>query len=98
MVDLVYWIRNLWCFDILCLFSGGIYLSLGISVSYLMLSASFVTVSELFYGKVIEAFVILSSILLPIKSPVASAVFWSALFEAVLVVSVADCLAWSKCS
>ena len=44
-------------------------LSLGIS-----LSCSFVTVSELFCCEFFETFVILSAILLPIKSPVASAV------------------------
>ena len=37
-----------------------------------------------------EILVILSAILLPIKSPVASAVFWIALFEAVVIASVAD--------
>ena len=46
------------------------YLSLEIS-----LSCSFVTVSELFCSKIFETFVILSAILLQIKSPVASAVF-----------------------
>ena len=51
-------------------FSGDIYFSLGIS-----LSCSFVTVSELFCGKLLETFEILSAILLSIKSPVASAVF-----------------------
>ena len=35
----------------------------------------------------------LSAILLPIKSPVVSAVFWSTLFEVVLSASVADYLA-----
>ena len=35
----------------------------------------------------------LSAILLPIKSPVVSAVFWTALFEVVLSASVADYLA-----
>ena len=37
-----------------------------------------------------ETLVILSAILLPIKSPVASAVFWIALFEAVFIASVVD--------
>ena len=50
--------------------SGDIYLSLGISLSCL-----FVTVSELFCCKFSETFVILLAILLPIKSPVASAIF-----------------------
>ena len=49
---------------ICCLSSGDIYFSLGISISFL---AS----SKLFF----EAFVILSAILLAIKSPVASGVF-----------------------
>ena len=39
-----------------------------------------------------ETLVILSAILLPIKSLVASAVFWIALFEAVFIASVADFL------
>ena len=66
------------------LFSGDIYL-------FLSLSSLFVT--ELFYSEVFEIFVILSTILFPIKSPVASAVFLIALFEAVLSSSVVDCLA-----
>ena len=53
-----------------CLFYEDIYLSLGISLSCL-----FVTVSELFYCEFFEYFVILLEILLPIKSPVASAGF-----------------------
>ena len=40
-----------------------------------------------------ERFVILSTILLPIKSTLASAVFWIALFEAVFIASVVDFLA-----
>ena len=53
------------------------YLSFGFSVSLL-------TVSELFCGDSFETFVILLAVLLPIKSPVASAVFWFSLFEVVL--------------
>ena len=41
-------------------------------------------------------FVISLAILLQMKSPVASAVFWITLFEAVLNASVADFLAWSR--
>ena len=52
-------------------------------------------VSELFCGKVFETLVILSAILLPIKSVVASAVFWIALFEVVLSAFVADYLIWA---
>ena len=51
---------------ILCLSSGGINLSISISFSF---------VSELSFGEVFETFVILSAILLPIKSPIASGVF-----------------------
>ena len=38
----------------------------------------------------------LSAILLPIKSTVASAVFWITLFEEVLNASAADYVAWSR--
>ena len=68
-----------------------IYPSLGIS-----LSCSFVTVSELFYGEFFETFAILLIILLPIKSPVASAGFWMTVFEEVLSASVAHGFAWSR--
>ena len=82
MVDLVYYLTNL--FDIPLLYysvnlrsstifslsSGVIYLSLGISLSY-----SFVIVSELLCGELLETFVILLVILLSMKSPVSSAVF-----------------------
>ena len=84
MVDLVYCQTNLLFFDIpllyyyinlrssiiFCFSSGDTYLSLSISLSY-----SFVTVSELFCCNTFEIFVILSAILLPIKSPIASAIF-----------------------
>ena len=39
--------------------------------------------------------IFLSAILLPIKSPVASAVFWIAVFEAIFIASVVDFLALS---
>ena len=98
MVDLVHYLTSLLIFDIAllnyyiylrpliicCLFSGDVYISLG---------SSFVTVSELFCGEVFATFVILSAIFLPIKSPVASAVFSITLFEADLIASLADCLA-----
>ena len=99
MVDLMYYLTNLLFFDILllyyytnlrssiifCLVSGDIYLSFDISLSSAIFSVSFITVPELFCGKVFEAFVILLAILLLIKSPVS--------FESALSVSVADCLA-----
>ena len=40
--------------------------------------------------------VILPAILLPIKSPVASAAFWIALFDAVFIASVVDFPALSR--
>ena len=43
-----------------------------------------------------DMLVILSAILLPIKSPVASAVFWIALFEAVFIASLVEFLAVSR--
>ena len=71
-----------------CLSSEVIYLSLAISIS-----CSFAIVSELICGKVFEIFVILSAILLPVKSPVAPAV---TLFEVVLSPCVLDCLVWLR--
>ena len=65
-------------------FSRGEYLPSGISVSLLF-------VSEAFCGDFI---VILLAILLPIKSPIVSTVFWIALFVEVLGAFAADGLAW----
>ena len=84
MVDLLYYLTSLFFFDVTVLYyyinlrssiifwlsSGDIYLSFGIS-----LSCSFVIVSELFCNERLGTFVTLLAILLPIKSPVASAVF-----------------------
>ena len=56
----------------------------------------FSNVSELFCSKFLETFVILSAILLPIKSTVASAVFLFAFLMAVLSGSAADYLVWSR--
>ena len=78
MVDLVYYLTNLSFFDIPLLYcyinlrssiifylsSEDIYISIGISFS-----CSFVIVSELFGGEILESFVILLAILLPVKSP-----------------------------
>ena len=47
---------------------------LGISLG-VYLSCSLVIVSELIWSKILETFLILSAILLPMKSPVARAVF-----------------------
>ena len=62
--------------------SGDIYFSLGIS-----LSCSCVIVTELLCGELLETFIILLTILSPIKSPVASAVF-GIFFSEVLSASV----------
>ena len=58
---------------IFCLNSGDVYFSLSSSSSI---------VSKLNFG-VFETLVILSATLFPIKSPVASAVFWMTPFEEV---------------
>ena len=63
---------------------------------YLSLSIFSSFVSELFCGEAFENLVILSAILFTIKSLVVSAVFWIALFEALLSASQADFLAWSR--
>ena len=100
MVDLVYCLRNLSFFDIsllycytnfnssiiCCLFSGDMYLSFGTSNSSF---CKFLECSvEVFY----KTLSFLSAISLIIKLPVASAVFLTALFEAVFIVSVIDFL------
>ena len=81
-VPLLYYYINLNSSIICCLFSGDIYLSFGIS----LLGSVF----SLFCD---EAFVILSAILLLIKSPVAYAVFKIALFEKVFIASILNLLA-----
>ena len=101
MVDLVYCLTSLLFFDIMlfyillyyytyqnlsiicCLPYGDLYLSFGFSVSHS-------TVTEVFCR---DFFVILLAIELPIKSPVVSTGFLIALFEVVLSVLPADCLA-----
>ena len=79
--------NNLSSLIICSLFSGGIYISFCIFLSNSLFSVSPLTD----IGEVFETFVILPAILLPIESPVASAVFWIALSA-----SVADCLVWLK--
>ena len=86
-----YYYFNLTSSIIFCYSPEDIYLSLGISLSF-----SFVTISELLYCEVFENFVISLAIFLPMKSPVAFAILWMALFEEVLSTSVVDFLAWSR--
>ena len=87
---------EIWALCVLSITYDYLYLSLDIYLSSAIIFSSFLTVFELFCGDVLEAYLILSANLLPIKSSVASACFWIALFEAVLSVSVTDNLAWSR--
>ena len=80
----MYYYINLESSIIFCLCSGEIYL-------FLINSSSFV--SELFSDEVFQTLLTLSATLFPIKSPVASDVFFFFLFEALLSVSVTDCSA-----
>ena len=90
-IPLLYYYTNFSSSIICCLFSGDIYLSFSISNSLLTLSKLFC--EDLFKCNYFEKLVILSSILLlPNKSPVASAAFWIALFEAVFIAFVVDFL------
>ena len=67
---IIFFYINLSSSIISCHFSEESYLSLGVSLLFL-----FIIVSELFSVSVFETFVILLAILLPIKSPVAAAIF-----------------------
>ena len=87
-ISLSYYFINLNLSMICSLFSGDIYIFLQV---YL-----FCLKPLLKYFCAFGTFVILLAFLLPIKSPVASAVFWIAFFEAVSSAYVADCLAWSR--
>ena len=88
-IPLLYYYINLNSSIICCLSCGDVYLSFGIS-----LLASF-RGNSLEFNSLDFFDVILSAIVLPIKSPVASPVFRIALFEAVFIASVADFLAVS---
>ena len=91
---LLYCYINIRSSIVFCLSSGNTYLFLGISLSNPVFFLSLLNVSEIFCGELLETFVIESAILLPVKSPVASAVsFLIALFEAVSSASVGDYLA-----
>ena len=81
MVYLLYHVISLLFFDIPLLYYiiyyyiNLRYYSFFCRYIYLSLSISSLFLTELFCGEVIETLVILSAILFPIKSPVASAVF-----------------------
>ena len=64
-VLLLYCYINLRSSAIFCLSAGDIHLSLGVS-----LLPSFLTISEFFCCEVFETFVILPTVLLPIKAPI----------------------------
>ena len=66
--------------SVICLFSRGTYFSFGIFISYL----------SVFEYNSFEGLLILSAILLPTKSPVASAVFSITLFEVDFIASAVD--------
>ena len=70
----IYIQNNLKSSKISCLFSGGIWIP---SISFVF-----------YFSFVLPIEVILSAVLFPIKSPAASAVFWTTLFEAVFAASI----------
>ena len=77
-IPLLYYYTSLNSSVICCLFSGDMFLSFGSSDSSLTsLICSFFDF--------LETLVSLPAILLPIKSPVVSDIFWISLFEAVFV-------------
>ena len=86
-IPLLYCYTNLNSSIICCLSSGDMYLFLGVAL--------FTFTSILSFDDFFETLIILSAILLPIKSSVASAIFWIALFDAVFIASVVDYLAIS---
>ena len=85
-IPLLYFFTNLNSSIIWCFFSGDMYPFFGDFISSFCNSL----------GYLFETLIILSAILLSIKSPVASAVFWIAYFEAVFIPSAANFLALSR--
>ena len=92
----IYYFLYLTSLIIYCPFSGDIYLSSVISLSNIVFFCFTFNCPWTILYEVLDTFVTLSAILLPIKLPVVSAIFWITVFEAVLSACVADCLAWSK--
>ena len=74
-IPLLYYDTNLNSLLLCCLFSGGIYLSFGTSVS--LLASLF---SEYNSFRDFKKLAVLWAILFPIKSPETSTVFWIATF------------------
>ena len=78
-------------------FSGYIYIYFDVFLWSPILSVSLAALPKLFCGGVLETFVILLAILLPIKSPLAAVFSLNFSFlEIVLSASVATFLAWSR--
>ena len=88
-IPLLHYYINLRSLIISCLFLK-IKIFFRISIDFSVCKST----SESFWGKF---FIIVSAILVSIKSPFASAVFWIILFSVVLSASIADFLVWSKC-
>ena len=84
-IPLLYYHTNLNSSLICCLLSGDVYFCISLWTS------SFSEYKEDFFECII-----LLAILFPFKSPVASAVFYIALFEAVFIASVVDFFALSR--
>ena len=79
-IPLLYYYTNLNSSIICCLSSGDMYLFLVVALS----TSTSVSLFCNFFADFFETLVILSAILLPIKSPVASVVFQIFLFDALL--------------
>ena len=90
-IPLLYCYTNLNSSIICCLSSGDIYLFFGAPFGLALLASVSLFCNS--FGDFFETIVILSIILLPFKSPVASAVFGISLFDAVFIASVVDFLA-----
>ena len=102
----MYCLANLLFFDILLYYytnlNSSIFFGLFVWRYRFFFGISTSSLASLFYEcssleEFLEMFVILSAILLRIKSPVASAGFWITFFEAVFIASVIDFLAVSRC-
>ena len=89
-IFLFHYYTNLNSWIICCLSSGDIYLFFGTSFGLAL-----AVFDSLFYA-FLKTLVISSAILLPIKSPVASAAFWISLIQAVFIASVVNFSAVSR--
>ena len=74
-IPLLHYYINLISPIVFFLFSGNIYLLLGIFLSTSKFPISFLTAPELFWDEIMQTYMILATILLLIESPVSSKVF-----------------------